>query len=87
MKNASQIVRDQGGWKDNEALKGSLKLFARSILLSAGVVGHTRSDDERPWTMRCPRTDRVLYTELEYTWADTIEKSWAEFKTALADAD
>ena len=41
MRNASQIIRSQGGWQDKVSLMGSMRLFAQCILLSSGEIGNT----------------------------------------------
>ena len=86
MKSASRIIINQGGWDDHEGLLGSLRLFAQCILLSAGMVAHTQTEDERPWTGRHPQTGRIIYVELEFSWAEKMEQSWTEFSTAIEKA-
>ena len=68
-KNVSQLIRDEGGLDDPEAVRGSLNLIAKAILMGGD------------WIMRHPQTERLLFLHLEFSWASEFSKARIEYHT------
>ncbi|CAK0879795.1 unnamed protein product, partial [Prorocentrum cordatum] len=66
--NLGQLVIDQGGWDDPEAIVGVLKLVNQCVSMG----------DPRVATH--PQTQRVVYLRLKFKCVETFTKAWTSFQ-------
>ena len=59
---------NEGGWDDDIAVEGSLALASQCLAMGGA------------WTMIHPQTKRLLFLELEFSYAETLQTSWTTFK-------
>jgi len=62
------LIVDSGGYGDREAINGSLTLAQKCLAMGS------------PWVMRHPQSERLMYLELSFDFAEEFKESWAEFK-------
>ena len=68
-RNAGQVIIDEGGWSDPEAIEGSLRLFAQCNSMGGKWIG------------KHPQTGRRLYLCLSFEFSEVFEECWADFES------
>jgi uncharacterized membrane protein YgcG len=69
--NVSQLVIDEGGWKDEAAVLGVLRLIAMCISMGA------------PFHFTHPQTRRTLFLKLTFEYREEFTRSWNTFKRQI----
>jgi hypothetical protein len=70
-RNIGQVIVNQGGWQDPEAIRGSLELAKQCLTMGP------------PWIMQHPQTRRMLLLELDFSYSEEMVEKWEEYKCAL----
>ena len=66
--NLSQLVIDEGGWEDKEAVDGSIRLVSKNMLMGS------------PFTFIHPQTERRMYLRMDFGWEETLTQAWSMFR-------
>ena len=72
MRSISQLVADEGSWKDKAALAGIVKLVVQCSLMDGS------------WTGVDPQTGRQLFRKLEFENSEQFEEKWKTFTEYVA---
>ena len=67
----SQLVADDGGWSDPEAVLGTQRLIEKAVAMGD------------PWIRIHPQTGRTLFLKLTYEFSELFEESWCTFRREL----
>lgn len=70
-----KVIVDEGGWSDNNAAMGSLRLAAQCIAM--GPEFH----------MIHPQTGRQNISRVEFSWRERFQEAWEEFRQELGEAE
>ena len=62
------IIREEGGWSDKAAARGSISLVQKCMTIG------------EPWYMKSPQTGRINYLHLSFSFTEEFNQSWMQFK-------
>ena len=63
-----RIVVEEGGWEDEEAIKGATNLTCQCLAMGGN------------WLMTNPQTKRVMFLRLSFMWQEHFSETWDHFQ-------